>query len=81
MLGLSYSSIDMPRDNRRPPAPSFEPLEPEEKARERSTPGMATDVKRPWPLQNSRIDWATFAGYKIRTEISQIKDSQSFKKG
>ena len=47
ILGLSYSSMDMPRDKRLPPAPSLEPLEPDENARERSTPGMATDVSKP----------------------------------
>lgn len=58
MFGLSYSSIDMPRDRRRGPRgqPSFDPPELVEKARPRSMPGIQTDVKRPWPLQNSKID-------------------------
>lgn len=48
MFGLSYSSMDMPRDRRRGPLlPSFELLELVEYARVRSTPGMATDVNKP----------------------------------
>lgn len=58
MFGLSYSSIDRPRDMRRCPnkLPSFEPPELVEYARPRSMPGIQTDVKRPWPLQNNKID-------------------------
>lgn len=64
MLGLSYSSIDMPRERRRCPKmlPSLEPPELVENARPRSMPGMQTDVNMPCPLQNSKIEWATLAG-------------------
>lgn len=57
IFGLSYSSIDIPRDKRWLLfGLSFEPPELAEKVRERSTPGIATDVSNPWPLQNSKID-------------------------
>lgn len=64
MFGLSYSSIDIPRDKRRWPnmVPSLEPPELVENARPRSIPGMQTDVNRPCPLQNNKIECATFAG-------------------
>lgn len=55
----------MPRDNdkRCPPfGLSFEPPELAENVRLRSTPGIATEVSSPCPLQKSKIDWATFAG-------------------
>lgn len=61
MLGLSYSSMDMPRDSRRLPSDSPSPDELE-KVRCRSTPGMATEVSRPSPLQNSRMLCATLDG-------------------
>ena len=59
----------MPLDSLRVPlVPSKEP-ELVENARPRSTPGMITDVKRPWPLQNNKIDWATLAGWKNKIYI------------
>jgi hypothetical protein len=59
---LVFSSL--PRDNRRSP---LEPPLDVENARWRSTPGMTTDVKSPCPLQNSKIDCATFAGASAST--------------
>lgn len=70
MLGLSYSSIDIPRDNRFASGPSVDPPELVENARLRSTPGIATDVSRPCPLQNNNTDWATFDGYSRAKEKS-----------
>lgn len=63
MLGLSYSSIDMPLDNRLFKSEfSLDPPELVEYALERSTPGITTDVSKPWPLQNNKIACATFDG-------------------
>lgn len=56
MLGLSYSSMDIPRDSRFANCPSDDPPELVEYARPRSTPGIATDVSKPCPLQNNKID-------------------------
>lgn len=70
----------MPRDIRRlprtcplgpAPSPPVDPPELVENALLRSTPGITTDVSCPCPLQNSRIDWATLAGY--REQISNNK--------
>lgn len=77
ILGLSYSSIDMPRDRRRAPKaalpPSFEPPELVEYARPRSMPGIQTDVNKPCPLQNNKIDCATFDGCRLQIKEQEHK--------
>lgn len=67
MFGLSYSSMDIPRDNRRPlltpagtsPLPSWLLCDI---VLCRSIPGIVTDVSKPKPLQKRRMAWATLAG-------------------
>ena len=64
MLGLSYSSILMPRDRRRGrPSPSDEP----ENVLCLSIPGRVREVSKPCPLQNNRILCATFSGCNKNT--------------
>lgn len=77
IFGLSYSSMDMPRDSRFANCPSVEPPELVEYARPRSTPGIATDVSKPCPLQNNKIDWATFDGYKLIIDLSPLKNNNN----
>lgn len=57
--------INSPRDNLR--GSPFDPPLDVENARPRSTPGITTDVKRPCPLQKSKIAWATLPGVSART--------------
>lgn len=56
-VGRAEPHLPVPLDRRRLPLPPslLPPLEVEN-ARERSTPGITTDVNNPCPLQNNKID-------------------------
>lgn len=65
IFGLSYSSMDMPRERRRPlfkPAVAGSSVLLCDMVRCRSTPGITTEVSSPSPLQKRRMACATFAG-------------------